>query len=220
MKLLRMSALAAACCLVAVSAQAQNMQTTTPNEGSASPNAMTRDNSTMTRGGAMTRGNTTNASVSIGEIAHITSTVDTGEIKLAKLALKNSQNEEVRTYAQHIIDDHTAMLTEGKQIYSSLNVKPVNNATSRTLNKEMNQHFAKLNRLKGAQFDLQYVTVNAQAHAKVGNLIEAQLIPAATEPQLQAYLTNGLGKVRMHQQHAQQLQQTLQNSAPSTTQVN
>lgn len=212
MRMIRMSVLALGCSLAALSANAQNMTApdsdnavTTPGHSSGMTPGQGR---MMSRGPAMSE--TRAGTVTPGQIASITSTVDTGEIKLANLALKKSQNPDVRSYAQEMIKDHSQMMTQGKQLYASLNIKPAMNATSRSLKSQADKNFAMLQKAKGAEFEKMYLQGNATMHGQVAALIEGQLIPSAqSQPQLVSYLQSGVQTVRTHEQHAQQLLQSL-----------
>jgi len=73
------------------------------------------------------------------------------EVELGKVALKNSQNPEVKKFAQMMIDDHTKANTELKALAAKKNV---------TLPTDMGSYKADvddMSKLKGADFDKEYV---------------------------------------------------------------
>ena len=82
-----------------------------------------------------------------------------GEIDAAKLALKTSKNDQVKQYAQKMVDDHTTMLGELHQVEQgqTLKYKDTSSAAARTLH-------AKLVALKGAAFDRAYVNGMVKDH--------------------------------------------------------
>jgi putative membrane protein len=98
---------------------------------------------------------------------------DMTEIKTSQLALQRSQNQEVRDYAQQMIQQHTNSSKELTQIAQSKGV---------TLPKDMGSKnkplMDKLEKLSGAEFDRVYMQGQVKAHQKTLN-------------EYQSYLQNG-----------------------------
>ena len=147
----------------------------------------------------------TKGMLSDGNIASITSTVNTGEMKLAKLALQKSKNPDVRAYAEMMISDHQSMSQHGMQLFASLNIKPTGNPTTNMLKKEGNNAFAMLQKTKGTSFDKKYLEINATMHSKVATLIETKLIPSAQHDEVKSELSTDLRDVQAHEQKAKDL---------------
>ncbi len=75
-----------------------------------------------------------------------------GEIDAAKLALQKSQNQQVKDFAQRMVDDHTKMLDQLKEVAQKDNV------TYKDEPSPMAQKLhAKLEGLSGAEFDKAYI---------------------------------------------------------------
>ena len=75
-----------------------------------------------------------------------------GEIRLAELALKNSENPDVKAYAQMMVDDHTKANDELSQIAKNHNIDfpPAPPAADVEMSKTLLD-------LKGAEFDKKYM---------------------------------------------------------------
>ena len=82
-----------------------------------------------------------------------------GEIDAAKLALQKSQNQQVKDFAQKMVDDHTKMADSLKQIAQQDNIKFEDKPSPAA----MKLH-AKLEGLDGAAFDKAYVNGMVKDH--------------------------------------------------------
>ena len=83
------------------------------------------------------------------------------EIKLAQLALTKSSNDEVKTFAQKMVDDHTKLQETMKPFAEQAGVTPPANlnAKDQALDK-------RLSALSGDTFDKQYVAAMVKDHHK------------------------------------------------------
>jgi putative membrane protein len=97
---------------------------------------------------------------------------DMTEIKTSQLALQRSQSQEVRDYAQQMIQQHTNSSKELMQIAQSKGVDLPQNIDRK------NKMMAKLEKLSGAEFDRAYMQAQVKAHQK-------------TLDEYQSYLKNG-----------------------------
>lgn len=117
---------------------------------------------------------------------------DMTEIKTSQLALKRSQNAQVRQYAQMMIQQHTQ---------SSNKLKPIAAQKGVTLPKDLgaeNQALLnQLTRLSGARFDQAYMSGQAKAHAKTQALYQKEL-KQGQEPNVRAFANEVLPIVTAH----------------------
>ena len=95
---------------------------------------------------------------------------DMTEIQTSQLALKRSQNAQVRQFAQEMIQQHTQ---------SSENLKPIaaqkGVALPSSLGTENQALLTKLMKLSGTQFDQAYMDGQAKAHAKTKGVYQNEL---------------------------------------------
>jgi putative membrane protein len=139
------------------------------------------------------------------QIAHIAYTADLIDIENAKQALDKSKNKEVRTFAQQMVHDHTAVNDQALALVKKLNVTPEDNATSKALTEQADATRKKLAGLSGAAFDKAYVDNEVAFHKTVNTALADTLIPDAQNAELKALLERGLGLFKAHQAHAEQL---------------
>lgn len=81
------------------------------------------------------------------------------EVEMAKLALKKSQNPDVKAFAEKMIHDHTMLGKKMAPLMATAGVKP-----SVSMNTEHQHLYNKLNGLSGAEFDKEYVEAMVKDH--------------------------------------------------------
>lgn len=86
---------------------------------------------------------------------------DMTEIQTSQLALKRSQNQQVRQYAQEMIQQHNQSSNKLKPLAAQKGV-----TLPKTLGAENQALLTQLTKLSGTQFDKAYMSGQAKAHAK------------------------------------------------------
>ncbi len=137
------------------------------------------------------------------QIAHIAYTAGELDIAAAKQALAKSKNKDVRTFADEMVRDHTAVNKQALALVKKLKVTPEDNPTSQALTKQAAAKRAEFAKLKGAAFDKAYVDNEVAYHKTVNGALETQLIPSASNAELKSLLQTGLKIFQGHEQHAE-----------------
>jgi putative membrane protein len=137
------------------------------------------------------------------QIAHIAYTAGQLDIDAAKLALAKSKSKDVRSFAEDMLRDHTAVNKQALDLVQKLKVTPEDNDTSRALSKAAATKKAELEKLSGAAFDNAYVSNEVTFHKTVNGALETVLIPSAANGELKSLLQTGLKVFQGHQQHAE-----------------
>jgi putative membrane protein len=83
------------------------------------------------------------------------------EVKFGQLAMQKASSDDVKAFGQKMIDDHTMLNNEMAPIADSLGVR-----VPKTINKEDQAEYDKLNGLSGNDFDTEYLTQMVKAHRK------------------------------------------------------
>ncbi|ADW68607.1 DUF4142 domain-containing protein [Granulicella tundricola] len=116
----------------------------------------------------------------------------TAEEELAKLALSKTSNDEVKQFAQKMLDDHASLDVTMKPIAQSLGVM-----TPKKMNKEDQAEFEKLKALSGTDFDKEYLGAMIKDHRM--DLHEfRQESATATDPALKDAATSGSKVIHDH----------------------
>ena len=137
------------------------------------------------------------------QIAHIAYTAGVIDIEAAKQALAMSKNAEVRSFAEQMVKDHTAVNDQALALCKKLGVTPLDNDTSKGLAQGAAAKRAELGKLKGAAFDKAYIENEVAYHKTVNGALENTLIPSAANGELKSLLQTGLKLFQGHQQHAE-----------------
>jgi putative membrane protein len=85
------------------------------------------------------------------------------EIQMAKLALKNSQNSDVRKFAEKMIHDHTMLIAEMKPFAQQMGVPP---PTVSHLERAEKDEYERLEKKHGEEFDKDYIPTMVDDHHK------------------------------------------------------
>jgi putative membrane protein len=122
------------------------------------------------------------------------------EIEMARLALQKSNNESVKQYAQKMIDDHTMA---GEELMRLASMKGV--ALPAKPDAKHMSMMAKMQRLSGAEFDMEYVKVaGVKAHESMEKLYMKESM-GGKDMDAKAFAAKTLPTVRMHLQMARDM---------------
>lgn len=140
------------------------------------------------------------------QIAHIVVTANQVDIDAGKLAKARTKNKEVRQFAQQMITDHAGVNKQAVALATKLKVKPEDNDTSKSLKKGGDENIAKLKKLKGKEFDREYVDHEVAYHQAVLDAIDKTLVPSAKNEQLKDLIVKVRPAIAAHLDHAKHLQ--------------
>ncbi len=143
------------------------------------------------------------------QIAQIVLTADTVDVDYGKLAVKKTENAEVKAFAETMIRDHTAVNEKAAALAKKINLTPEASETSKTLESNGHKELATLKKLHGAEFDKAYIDNEVSYHEAVIGVLNSTLIPNAKNADLKALLESGKPIFESHLEHAKQLQKSL-----------
>lgn len=137
------------------------------------------------------------------QIAHIAYTAGQIDVAAGELALKKTKNAEIRSFAQEMVRDHSAVNKQALALVAKLKVTPEDNATSKALSADAAAKLKAYAALDGAAFDRAYIANEIAFHKTVNGALSSTLIPSAQNPELKALLETGLKVFTEHQAHAE-----------------
>jgi len=130
------------------------------------------------------------------------------EINAGNLAQQKSQNDEVKNFAQKMVDDHTKALDDLKKIADAKGATLPTEA-----NREQKSMENKLSALSGEKFDKQYIDqAGKRAHRDTHRLLQ-RISTRASDDELKSYAKNVISTVEEHQQLAKETSNSLSTSA-------
>lgn len=140
------------------------------------------------------------------QIVGIVLAADQIDIDYGKIALKKSKNKQVREFAQRMVTDHSAVQKDVMSLAAKLGVTAADSDTSTGLKSGAQGITAKLNGLKGAEFDKFYIDNEVSYHKTVTDAVDAVLIPSAQNSQLKGALQGAQPLFLKHLEHARLVQ--------------
>ncbi|MGA9253016.1 MAG: DUF4142 domain-containing protein [Roseobacter sp.] len=144
------------------------------------------------------------------EIAHVAYTADNIDIRYAHLALALSSNPEVRTFAQTMISDHTAVNDAALALLAKLGAEAQDNFLSQQLNANAEKIIDNLAALRGVEFDRAYAANELAYHQAVNDLVENTFIPNIDNAEVKALFEQGLEIFKVHEGHAEKMVEVLE----------
>lgn len=133
-------------------------------------------------------------------------TADEGEIMQAQLASRNATRDDVRDYANMLVNDHTAHLQAVRDTAAGMGVTPdTTTAQARQLRLTAMRQMARLQGLSGPALDRQFLAFMVTDHAGLLAVLR-RLIGQGTNPQLTPFLVATRTVVQAHLDRARALQ--------------
>jgi Predicted outer membrane protein len=129
--------------------------------------------------------------------------MDMAEIALGNLALQKSQNEEVKKFAQMMVDEHTKTSEELKSLAAAKNVTLPSDLESRH-----QDALDRLNSRSGADFDRQYMRQMVGDHERAVKMYQRQS-ERGTDAELKDFAAKTLPALQTHLQTARAVQGSL-----------
>lgn len=164
---------------------------------------------------------TTNAvRLSESQVAMVTELANSAEIEQGKLAQTKAKSPAVKKFAAMMIKHHTEAKTEQAKLYQQLSLTPTQSQQSTLLKEDADKTLGTLRAADGNNFDVAYMNSQVDAHQKVLDTINQDLLPSAADERLIDGLNKIKATVEAHLNEARSLQAELlktTGAAPSTS---
>jgi putative membrane protein len=122
------------------------------------------------------------------------------QIEVAQLAQKRSASEQVRSFAQRMLDENTAALEQAQRLAQETGVK-----LPATLDREHRAAIQRLSRLSGAAFDRQFIAKAGMADQQANRILLERITARASDPRLQRLAVAMMPAVEQNMVMAQEL---------------
>lgn len=143
------------------------------------------------------------------QIASIVVTANQIDVDAGVLMASKTTSPEIRSFAELMIKDHSAVNGAAIALATKLKVTPEDNPTSRSLKAGGEKNLATLKALDGAALDKAYVDHEVVYHAQVIDALDTILIPGATNGELRGLLVKVRPAFVAHLEHAKSLQASM-----------
>lgn len=143
------------------------------------------------------------------QIVRVADVLDAGEMAQARLALSRARDSRVQAFAQRMLRQHGDNLQHSDSWQRRAGVTPEESTASAQLQAQTNAALHTLEDLDDARFDASYVRGQVDQHRRALELLDRQLIPNTTHPELKAQLQLKRGVIANHLADAEQLHASL-----------
>jgi len=142
-------------------------------------------------------------------VAGLTRTIHDSEIEAGRLALQKSTNENVRQFAQRMINEHTNLNQQLENVVDRLNMDPAGGTTNDQLRSSSRATLDNLREYEGNNFDRTYIQNQIDMHRWAIEAIDQTLIPASRRNPLQSYIRDMRPILAAHLQDAERIMANL-----------
>lgn len=125
------------------------------------------------------------------------------EVQASKEAVQRATNPAVKTYAQHVADDHTKLNQDLSQLAQKKGV-----VLPQDLDQDQKDRLDALRKKTGADFDKSYVEAMAKEHSKAVSAFEKRA-KNAKDPDVRTFAATALPTLRDHETQAKALEKQL-----------
>ena len=140
------------------------------------------------------------------DMAAILMTNDEAEIAQGQAASTRATREEVRSFAQMLVTDHTAGLANMRDFFNREGVNAATgNAIAETLRANSQTSITNLGTYTGADFDRAFMQHQVDAHSWALNTVETAFLPSARTPEMRSMLTAKRAALAAHLDRARQI---------------
>jgi putative membrane protein len=136
------------------------------------------------------------------QIATIALTAHQIDVARGKYALAHTKNDNVRQFAQQMVDDHSVGAAGVLELAKKLHVTPEESAVTQSLKKGAAETLAKLKKLHGAAFDKAYIEAEVGYHQAVIDAVNGVLIPSVQNAEVKQALVDTGPLLIGHLEHA------------------
>lgn len=133
---------------------------------------------------------------------------NTADIETGKLGAERAQSKEVRDYGTMLSQVHTEVRQKGRDLAKKLGVTP-KLPSDNTMLKDHQAAMARLNALRGADFDKAFLQHEEAFHAAVIQAVKTTLLPAIQNQELKDFVTSLAPAFEAHRVMAEHLEKKI-----------
>jgi putative membrane protein len=133
---------------------------------------------------------------------------NTADIETGRLAMERGQSKDIRDFGRMLVDAHTAVRQQGRDLAKKLSVTPTSGA-GEDMAKQHAATMQKLTSLRGAEFDRAFAAHEVAFHAAVLDAVKGTLLPAIQNGELKAFVTSIAPAFEAHRLGAENLRKHL-----------
>ena len=131
------------------------------------------------------------------------------EIQAGKLAETKATNAQVKSFAQHMVQEHTKNNAMAQTVDQKAKVTPAPDAKTEAMKADSKAKIDAVAAKSGAEFDKAYMNLQVSMHEEVLSTIEKEFLPKAQNADMKKFLTETKAHVGEHLAMAKKIQSSL-----------
>jgi putative membrane protein len=189
---------------------ARSMQETTPREGTSTLASSSAATATGTQTSTPSSDRPTASpspatTLTDDQILYALHAANLGEMEQARMAEKKAKNARVKRFAAMMLKDHGEADSKGNDVAKKVRASLTPSESSNRLETDAKHLSAVMSNQNGADFDRSYMNAQVKEHRAVLEMIDRELLPAVTSPDVKELLQTVRPKVEGHLQEAEQI---------------
>jgi putative membrane protein len=147
--------------------------------------------------------------LSASQIAMVTELVNTAEIEQGQLAQSKGKSASVKKFGAMMVKHHSEAKSDQAKLYKELKLTPEASSQGNLLKGDADRIMGTLRGAEGEAFDVAYMNSQVDAHQKVLDTLNRELLPAANDEKLRDSLEDMKDAVESHLKEARAIQADL-----------
>ena len=139
-------------------------------------------------------------------IAAIVVAANNADVANGKEARDKTKNADVKSFANQMMVDHTAVNDKAEALAKKLDLTPEDNDASKGIKASQDSIRSSFESKKGVDYDRAYVDNEVAVHESVLKTIDDVLLPNVKSAELKQLITDTRPVIAMHLEHAKELQ--------------
>jgi putative membrane protein len=147
-----------------------------------------------------------------GQIVKIAETMQNAELAEARVVAERAQNARVKEFAVRLQQDNQRLKQSTEALAKSQNLTPTESPVSADVRVKASQELTSVELAPAGEFDKAFIDAQVQENQQMLELLNARLIPAASEPKLKDELTQSRAVLERQGAEAKTIQRTLETA--------
>lgn len=151
---------------------------------------------------AASQDNLSEAQKKDAQILGVIMVVDTSEIKASEVAVTRTSNDHIKKFAKDMIKGHGKNLEEAGKLSEKINIMPLASPLANEIMEKAKEGIVKLESADSSSFNKIYMDAMVKDHEAALKVIDTQLLPHTSNPELVKFLKKTRAAVAHHLQMA------------------
>jgi len=150
--------------------------------------------------------------LSNGQIVRIAETMQNANLAQASIVAERAQDARVKQFAEQLGKDSKRQKERTQELAKSAQLTPAESPVSADMRVKASQELTSVELARPEEFDRAFIDAQVQENEEMLQLLNARLIPSASEPKLKDELTKSKATLERQTDEARDIQRSLETS--------